>query len=314
MTVSFSVAAEAVISLLLLIAVGFYAARGGVIDERMSKKLSALVVNIAQPFMLVNALINVSYSPENVKKGLSILGLSLVSHVILALLAFFTAKYQKDPSERKITEYSIIFCNCAFIGFPILSALFGDMGLFLGAFYVVGFNLSVWSYGMLLFSRGRGDIQMNFRKMLLNHGTTPCVIGVILYLLRISFPTPVANAFSHMSSLCTPIVLLVIGANLSRLPLKSVFTNPRLYACCALKLFVAPVLIALIYHFAGLPRDYVVFLTVMAALPTAAMAVMFAELYDERPDLASQTVGMSTLLSMFTIPVVAVICNLILKL
>lgn len=323
MTVSFSVAARAVTSMLLLILIGLYSAKTGIIDEPMSKKLSKLTVNVAQPFMLVNALVNVEYSRSNLTAGLGILAVALLSHAILAVFAFLCAHYvRRDKTERILTEYSLMFVNAGFMGFPILSTLFGDMGLFWGAFYVVAFNLSVWSYGMIVLSRAKGKnntgdgdrIRINPLKMVLNHGTTPCMIGFLLYVLQIKLPAPVAATVGYMNNICTPIVLLVIGANLSRLPLKEIFLDIQMYIFAFLRLLAAPTLIALIYHFAGMSDDRVIFFTIMASLPTAAVTAMFAEIYDLRPDYASKTVGMSTLLSMFTIPVAVAICNVILQL
>ena len=117
-----------------------------------------------------------------------------------------------------------------------------------------------------------------------------------------------------MNNICTPVVLLVIGANLSRLPLKKIFCDVQLYIFSFLRLLIAPCVVALLYHLCGMSDDYVIFFTIMASLPTAAVTAMFAEIYDMRPDYASKTVGMSTALSMFTIPVAVVLCNLILKL
>ena len=320
MTVSFSVTAQAVTSMLLLILIGLYSAKTGIIDEPMSKKLSKLTVNVAQPFMLVNALVNVEYSRENLMAGLGILGIGLLSHAILALFAFLSAHYvRRDKTERILTEYSMTFVNAGFMGFPILSTLFGDMGLFWGAFYVVAFNLSVWSYGMIVLARAKGkhsggeQIKINPLKMVLNHGTTPCLLGFLLFVLQIKLPAPVSASIGYMNNICTPIVLLVIGANLSRLPLKAIFLDAQMYIFSFLRLLAAPTLIALIYHLCGIPDDRVIFFTIMASLPTAAVTTMFAEIYDLRPDYASKTVGMSTLLSMFTIPVAVAICNLILK-
>ena len=184
MTVSFAVAAKAVISLLILMLIGFYSAKTGIIDEPMSKKLSKLTVNVAQPFMLFNALVNVEYSRDNLFAGLSILGIAMLSHAILALFSFLAAHYvRRDRVERILTEYSITFVNAGFMGFPLLQTMFGDIGLFWGAFYVVAFNLSVWSYGMIVLSRGKDKdapgekIRINPLKMVLNHGTTPCLVG-----------------------------------------------------------------------------------------------------------------------------------------
>ncbi|MBQ7982709.1 MAG: AEC family transporter [Clostridia bacterium] len=321
MTVSFSVAAKAVTSMLLLMLIGLYCAKTGIIDEPMSKKLSKLTVNIAQPFMLVNALVNVEYSVDNLRAGLTILGIAMLSHAILAVFAFLAAHYvRRDKTERILTEYSMTFVNAGFMGFPILQTLFGDMGLFWGAFYVVAFNLSVWSYGMIVLSRAKyknapGEpIRINPLKMVWNHGTTPCLLGFLIFVLQIDLPSPVSATIGYMNNICTPIVLLVIGASLSRLPLKEIFLDVQMYIFAFLRLLAAPALVALIYHFCGMSDDRVIFFTIMASLPTAAVTAMFAEIYDLRPDYASKTVGMSTLLSMFTIPVAVAVCNLILKL
>ncbi|MBP3919210.1 MAG: AEC family transporter [Clostridia bacterium] len=323
MTVSFSVTAQAVTSMLLLMMIGLYSAKTGIIDEPMSKKLSKLTVNVAQPFMLVNALVNVEYSRDNLKAGLGILGIGLLSHAILALFSFLCAHYvRRDRVERILTEYSMTFVNAGFMGFPILSTLFGDMGLFWGAFYVVAFNLSVWSYGMIVLSRAKGKaetadgekIKINPLKMVWNHGTTPCILGFLLFVFQIHLPAPVSATIGYMNNICTPIVLLVIGANLARLPLKEIFLDVQMYIFAILRLLAAPTLIALLYHICGMSDDRVVFFTIMASLPTAAVTAMFAEIYDLRPDYASKTVGMSTLLSMFTIPVAVAICNVIIKL
>ncbi|MBQ5390080.1 MAG: AEC family transporter, partial [Clostridia bacterium] len=134
MTVSFSVAAKAVISLLILMMIGFYASKTGIIDEPMSKKLSKLTVNIAQPFMLFNALVNVEYSRDNLMAGLSILGIGMLSHAILALFAFLAAHYvRRDKVERILTEYSLTFVNAGFMGFPVLQSIFGSDGIFYGS-------------------------------------------------------------------------------------------------------------------------------------------------------------------------------------
>ena len=120
MTVSFSVAAKAVISLLILMMIGFYASKTGIIDETMSKKLSKLTVNDAQPFLLLNALVNVEYSRDNLFAGLSILGIGMLSHALLALFAFLSAHYvRRDKTERILTEYSLTFVNAGFMGFPL---------------------------------------------------------------------------------------------------------------------------------------------------------------------------------------------------
>lgn len=313
MNASFIATATTVFAMLIVICIGYAAAKGGVIDAGMSKKLSSLTVNYAQPCMLFGALSGVAYSKENLRMGLSTLGVAFIAHGILFLVALLTAKFLKEPAEKKIAKYSILFVNAAFLGFPIAEALLGDIGLFRGSFYAVTFNLLVWSLGVYIMTRGKADFQWNLRKMLINQGTVPCIVGFLFFILQIKLPTPIDTAIDYMSRICTPLVLLVIGANLARLPLGKMLKNGRMYFICAMRLLLCPALVALIFHLFGMSDDSVIFFTVMTALPTAALTVMFAEIYDERPDIAAQTVGMSTVLSTLTIPASIVICNLIVK-
>ena len=314
MTVSFSVAAETVCALLLLIALGYYAAKVKLIDQNTTKKISAIVIQLAQPFMLFGALTNVEYSPAGLKTGLLTILIGLCSHLIMAVIAFFVAKYRRDPDERKITEFSLIYVNSGFLGFPVLKALLGDIGLFWCSFYVVTFNLAAWSYGILILARGRKDVKINWWKLILNYGSTPCLVGLLFYVLQIRLPAPITTVVKYMDGICTPLVLLVIGANLARIPFKKLFSDRGVYLFSFLRLLVFPTIICLIYHLCGMADDRVMFFTIMACLPTAAIAGMLAEMYNVRPDLAALNVSVSTLFSMFTIPIVVLIANFIIAL
>lgn len=313
MNASFIATATTVFAMLIVICIGYAAAKGGVIDAAMSKKLSSLTVNFAQPCMLFGALSGVAYSKENLKLGLSTLGIAFIAHGILFLVALLFSKTQKDPAEKKVAEFSILFVNAAFLGFPIVEALLGDIGLFRGSFYAVTFNLLAWSLGVFIMTRGKENVKLNLRKILFNQGTIPCIVGFLFFALQIYVPSPIAMAVDYMGRLCTPLVLLVIGSNLARLPLGKMFTNARLYLTCAVRLILCPVLVSLIFHLCGMDADSVIFFAVMTALPTAALAVLFCEIYDERPQLAAQTVSMSTVLSTLTIPLAVLICTLITK-
>lgn len=314
MTVSFTVAAKTVCSLLLLIALGFYAAKVNLIDQDTTKKLSNIVVKLAQPFMLFGALTKVEYSPDNLRAGLLTILIGFVSHAIMAVLAFFAARYRRDFSERKVTEFCLIFVNSGFLGFPVLKALLGDTGLFWCSFYVVTFNLLAWSYGVTVIARGRKDIKINWLKLIFNYASTPCLVGLLFYILQIKLPTPVTTVVNYMDGICTPLALIVIGCNLARIPLKKIFLDPNVYLLSFLRLLVFPTVICLIYHFCGMPDDRLIFFTIMACLPTAAIAGIVTELYNERPDLAALNVSATTLLSMFTIPIVVLIAQAVIRL
>ena len=296
-------------TLFLLMACGYFARKVKIIDDVASKRLSTLIIKIGQPMMIVSALVSCEFSYENLKDGLIIVGLGMVLHILMAVMAFFLCKGFKDLDERKITEFSLVFTNAGFIGFPIMEALFGPKGLFLASFYVISFHLFIWSWGIAILARGRKDIKLTVRKIFINLGSVPCLIGVLLYMMAIPFPDFAIPEFitkfmGYLSNLCTPISVLITGALLATRTPRQIFGSGKIYYFSAMKLMVIPLVVCVIGKLIGLPHDMVLFATVEAALPAAASITMFSEMYGLNSGYASQTVGTSSLLSIGTLPLV----------
>lgn len=303
--------------LFLLILVGFVARKAKIIDADLTKGLSTVVVKVAQPFLIIYSITKLDFSALNLKNGLLVLGFGILSHALTIALAFILFSRIKDIDEKKIYQFAFAFCNCAFIGFPILNSLFGEIGLFYGAFYVISYNLGVWSFGVWLMSRGKAESGVTVRKIFINAGTVPCFIGLALYIVQIPLPDFLMTAMDTMGSLCTPLSLIVTGSLVAALPLREFFLNPKFYGFLAAKLVALPLLLAVILRFTGISAliadiDLAVFLTVMVALPPAAFTTLLATLYDVKPSYSAQLISLGTILSPFTILLVMKVVELIL--
>ena len=104
----------------------------------MSKHLSNLILKIGQPMMIISALVEAEFSYANLKDAAIIVVVGVFLHLFLAIVAYLACFRFKDLDERKLTEFSLVFANCGFIGFPIMEALFGPKGLFLASFLCQG--------------------------------------------------------------------------------------------------------------------------------------------------------------------------------
>jgi predicted permease len=306
-------------TLFLLMACGFFARKKGIIDDVASKRLSTLIIKIGQPMMIISALTEAEFSYENLGDGFLYIGIGIIFHAVMGGLAFVLCKGFKDLDERKITEFSLMFVNGGFIGFPILEALFGAKGLFLAAFFNIIFHLFIWSWGIAILARKRSDIKLTVRKIFINLGSVPCLIGVLIYMLVIPFPSFVLPAFLskfflYLSNLCTPISVLITGALLATRTPKQIFGSGKIYYFSAMKLIVLPLIVCVICKLIGLPQDMTLFVTVEAALPAASSITMFSEIYGLNSGYASQTVGTSSLLSVGTLPLVLLVAQWIVAL
>ena len=296
-------------TLFLLMACGFFARKKGIIDDVASKRLSTLIIKIGQPMMIISALTEAEFSYDNLADGFLYIGVGMLFHAGMGILAFFLCKGFRDLDERKITEFSLMFVNGGFIGFPILEALFGAKGLFLAAFFNISFHLFIWSWGIAILARKRSDIKLTVRKIFINLGSVPCLIGVLIYMLAIPFPGFVLPAFLskfflYLSNLCTPISVLITGALLATRTPKQIFGSGKIYYFSAMKLLALPLIVCVLCKLIGLPHDMILFVTVEAALPAASSITMFSEMYGLNSGYASQTVGTSSLLSVGTLPLV----------
>lgn len=316
---NFSALLTIIATLFLLMACGYFARKKGIIDDVASKRLSTLIIKIGQPMMIVSALVEAEFSMENLKDGFIIVGLGMILHALMAVMAFFLCKGFKDIDERKITEFSLVFTNAGFIGFPIMEALFGPKGLFLASFYVISFHLFIWSWGIAILARKRPDIKLTVKKIFINLGSIPCLIGVLLYVAVIPFPSFEIPAFiskfmMYLSNLCTPISVLITGALLATRTWKQILGSGKIYYFSAMKLAVIPLIVCVIGKLIGLPHDMILFATVEAALPSAATITMFSEMYNLNAGYASQTVGTSSLLSVGSLPLILLLAEWILSL
>lgn len=291
-------------TLFLLIVAGFVAYKTSVIDDVSTKKLSTVIVKIGQPFLIISSLLTQEFSADKLKTGLFVMLLSVGLHVFMAAAAWLFSFRIRDIGMRGITEFALIFTNCGFVGFPILQSLYGDKGLFCGAFYLIGFHLFTWSWGLFVLTRGRDDVKLTVKNILVNFGTVPIAIGIVLFLLPFRMPPAVTEFTKYLGGLCTPVSLLITGALIATRRPREIFGKPIVYLVSFLKLILIPVVVAFILRLIGLDSFYVIFGTVMAAMPSAALVTMFSEMYSLDSAYASQLVGITTLLCTGSLPLV----------
>ncbi len=306
-------------TLFLMLIVGYVAGKLGIVNSVASKNLSRLIITIGQPALIIYSLVRMPYTHEDLLLGIKTLGFGLVLHGVLALLSYFAYFRFRDLDERKITEFATIFGNVGFIGIPILESLFGAMGAFMGAFFVVSFNLVLWTWGISILARKRDDIKLTPKKILLNFGTVPSAIGFVIFLLKGLLPSllptealkvvdvcapSVMQALSYVASLCTPVSMLIIGALLATRTPRQIFGSAKIYYLCLVKLLLIPMLVCVLMKLCGFDANWILFAATVTSMPSATTVTMLAELYDITPGYSAQAVGTTSLFSIATMPMV----------
>ena len=266
-------------TLFVLLVVGFCAGRLKIIDEVASKRLSALIIKIAQPALIIDSLIGMEYTADNLMLGLKSLALGFGVHTFMAIVAYLACVKFKKLDERKITEFALIFGNCGFIGIPIMRSLYGDVGAFMTSFFIVSFNIILWTWGIAILARKRDDIKLTPKKIFLNFGTVPSAIGFVIFIIPafwkgFSMPEFLSSGLSYVASLCTPVSMLIIGALLAGRTAKQIFGSGKVYYLCLFKLIIIPLLVCLITKLLGFSEMWILFVTAITSMPSATSVSM----------------------------------------
>lgn len=312
MSVDASVVTMKVFVLFLAMFAGVAARLSKVIDEKSTKVLSSFLVNITNPLLMIYSF-QLDFDIEMLKTGGRIFLLSAIMHTLYALLSKLLFCRIKSIRSKSVYEFALIFANCGFIGFPVLMAMYGQIGLFYGAFFTGYFNLFVWTYGVFVMNRNSEEkkFKIDFKKLFLNIGFLSIVIGILLFVLRIKLPLPIYDAAKLVGDMTFPLSMIIIGSLVTVLDFKSLYKNGFIYIFAAVKLLLLPLLAIAACYLLKPPPLITNMCVVMAAMPSATNTAVFAEIYDGDSPLAAKCVGVTTLLSLFTIPAVVYLMNIV---
>ena len=280
-----------------LMLLGLLLSRRGMITEQGSRDLSNVLLYAVIPCVILR-----SYMSEFSTEKLHAMGLSALIAVI-AFAASIAVAYLTCGTRHRIENFAVAFGNAGFIGIPLVTAVFGPEA----AFYVVSFstfaNLLQWTYGIVIIS-GKKET-MNLRMVFVNPVFISMVIGIALFVLQPALPTVVTGTIGYIADGNTVLAMIILGYYLSRVQLRGLFADVRLYLFSALRLLVVPAVTILVFLPFPFARGEITLITLIAAAtPIASSTAIFAQKFDQVYRRAVSYVCLSTILSVATLPLV----------
>lgn len=280
-----------------LMLLGLLLSRRGMITEQGSRDLSNVLLYAVIPCVILR-----SYMSEFSTEKLRAMGLSALIAVI-AFAASIAVAYLTCGTRHHIENFAVAFGNAGFIGIPLVTAVFGPEA----AFYVVSFstfaNLLQWTYGIVIIS-GKKET-MNLKMVFVNPVFISMVIGIALFVLQPTLPTVVTGTIGYIADGNTVLAMIILGYYLSKVQLRGLFADVRLYLFSALRLLVVPAVTILVFLPFPFARGEITLITLIAAAtPIASSTAIFAQKFDQDYRRAVSYVCLSTILSVATLPLV----------
>lgn len=287
-----------------LMGIGYLLGRIKFFTEQSNAILSSFIVKVALPTVIISSM-SMPLTSDVFQRALVMLGLSILVYTIILIMAWGLPKFITDNKMHQgILSFSIMFSNCAFMGFPVLGALLGSEAIFYVAIYNIIFNILVYTLGIKFLESGKNQKNAFNIKQLMNPGIIASLIGLIIFFGGITLPTIVLGTIDSIASICTPLSMLVIGAMLSQMSIKEVFAERKIYILSFIRLILLPFMIFILTKYIfKLQDDWLIIIpVVVAGMPVASNAAMMASTYESDARFASQVVMITTLISCISIP------------
>ena len=285
--------------LFLYMICGFIVSRLNIIREDNRAVLVRLLMDVAMPMMVLNAF-NKAITREELLSSLWIMIIALAGCVVTGLIGLLI--WRKQPENKhNVLMYASMFSNAGNAGLPIISLVFGPVGVFYASMYLIPPRILQWTVGLGFFvkpEKGRW-----VKNVLLNPMVVTIYIGAVLMITNWQIPGVFGSAIANLGSMTAPLSMILIGATIAHMNWKMLLDRSVLLTSF-LRLIAFPLLFAVLLRLFHVESTILTISVILLAMPVASNTAAMAERYGGDYVFASACVSVSTLLSVITVPVI----------
>lgn len=280
--------------------------RAGIIRNDNRQGVVRLLMDVAMPMMVLSAFNN-PVTANEIRSSLWIMAIALAGCVVTGIIGRFAWRNQPE-SKRKVLMYGSMFSNAGNAGLPVVSLVFGPMGVFLASMYLIPPRILQWTVGLGLFIKPQKGGWV--RNVLLNPMVVVVYIGFILMAFNWQIPGVFGTAIENIGAITGPLSMILIGATLSDINVR-VLLDKAVWLISFLRLIAFPALFVLILKLLGADTMTMNIGVILLAMPVASNTAAISERYGGDHVFASVCVSVSTLLSVITVPAITWLIQLV---
>lgn len=294
---------QTMLKLFLLLILGFVLFKCHIFDEYTNKKISALIVNVASPMLIISSIAGVEGSNKSIV--FLMIGAGILMYIGFIILGKIINRIFPFPKkDLPVYECMVVFANTGFMGYPVLLDVFGQEAVFYASLIHMAFNFFVYTYAIMCLTKGDdSEFKLNF-KQLLTPGIILIFVGIFIYLFDIQLPSVLMDTINSVGSLTAPLSMMMIGSSLAVYPIKDSFTDWRSYVFAFVRLMIVPFVTMIMCRLLHIDAYYANITIITNAMPVGSMVLMLATQYNANVKIVTRNIVVSTLLSVITIPIV----------
>ena len=296
---------EVMVVLFIIVILGYVACKLGYMGDKFDKKLSSIVVDITCPLLVLSSVMGDELPDRTLI--LPLLGVGFLTYILLLVFGFWVPRLiTKNHDDQGMIGFALMFANVGFIGYPIVSSIFGPHAVFYAALLNMPNTFFILTAGVMLIN-GEYSLKQFNPKVLVSPAMLGAFLAAIIVALGIHTPDIIARPVTMVGNITVPAALMIIGSSMAKLPIREIIGSPKVYITALLRLTIVPLSIYFLFKACGVSDLVNNINTVVIAMPVASFGTMFCLKYGRNPSLITETTFITTLGSIITIPLITLL-------
>ena len=300
-----------ILTVLLLVGAGFFARRRRLLSAQGTNDLARVSIALIYPALVFVSILQLSLADLRAHLALPLLAMLIaMSGFALGLVAMrFLGR--TPPETARAFLFHCLINNYLFLPLPLVLFRYGERGVALLVFASVGYEILLWTLGVMLFSRT--ERRRDRLKSLFSPPFLALLASLALVALRDLFPWPAPPAWlalalrtlldglDALGAATIAIAMLVAGSRFAVMRFGSILGG-RVWFVSAIRLLAVPLL--MIPLLSWIPMDATArgILFIIAVMPSAMVSVLFSERYGGDTDFIAGGLLLTHLWAIVTVP------------
>jgi malate permease and related proteins len=300
-----------IVCVLLLVAAGFFARRRHLLSAQGTNDLARVSIALIYPALIFVSITQLSLADLRANLPLPLLTMAIaVAGLGLGLVAVrFLGRVA--PETARAFLFHCLINNYLFLPLPLVLFRYGEKGVALLVFASVGYELLLWSIGVVLFTHDlshRQRIQSLFSPPFL---TLLFSLGVVV--VRDPLPWPampgwlamaadtLRSGLRSLGAATIAMAMLVAGSRFAVMKFRTML-GWRIWLVSAIRLIAVPLLMIPLLNLLPMEDTARGILLIIAVMPSAMVSVLFSERYGGDTDFIAGALLLTHLWALLTVP------------
>ncbi|CAM3847105.1 AEC family transporter [Arcobacter cloacae] len=267
------------------------------------ESIAKILLFILAPIIVFNATLNVKLEASVIFLPIFFFLLSTI--IAFISLSFFKKIYQDNTSN--LLAFSTATGNTGNIGIPLAILFLEPSIVDVFIFTVLASLLYQNSVGYYITAKGNFTAKQSLIKVIKLPVLYAFLLGVILNILEFKMPEIFLDYSDYLKGTYAILGMMFLGMGMEKIRTNGGFDKKFIFYSLFIKFVIWPVLILIFIYIDKnflnfLNKDFYLLMFIFSIVPLAGNTVTVATLLDVKPEKISLAVFISTLVSLFYIP------------